>query len=332
MKKIKWGILSTAKIGVTQVIPAMQQCKHAEIVGIASRNEEDAKTVAAKLGIPNTYGGYETILQDPEIEAIYIPLPNHLHVEWIHKCLDAGKHVLCEKPLSLHSKDIKGIQEKAEKNKLKAGEAFMVKVHPQWLKVKELIAEGAIGDLKTIHGFFSYFNNDPGNIRNVKDYGGGALWDIGCYPVTQSRFIFGEEPTHVSASADLDPEFKTDRLMSGLLSFPSGTATFTASTQLVPYQRMLFFGTKKMLEIRIPFNAPIDRPCQIVVHQGDKFESGNTVIEIEICNQYTLQGDAFSKAILNDTDVPVKLDDTYNNTRVIEALFASVSESKIVQL
>ena len=245
MKTIKWGVLSTAKIGVTQVIPAMQMCKYADVVGIASRNKNDAENVARKLGIDNSYEGYETLLKDAEIEAIYIPLPNHLHVEWIHKCMEAGKHVLCEKPLALSSKDIEGIREKAEKYKLKVGEAFMVKVHPQWLKVKEMIVEGAIGDLRTIHGSFSYFNNDPGNIRNVQSYGGGALWDIGCYPVTQSRFIFGEEPLHVSAIADIDPNFNTDRLLSGLLSFPSGTATFTASTQLVPYQRMQFFWNKK---------------------------------------------------------------------------------------
>ncbi len=331
MQKVKWGVLSTAKIGVKQVIPAMQQCEYAEVTGIASRNKIDADSVAQEFDI-KSYEGYDAILSDPEIDAIYIPLPNHMHVEWIHKCIDAGKHVLCEKPLALNSDDILPIQEKATNKGLKVCEAYMVKVHPQWLKVKEMIAAGDIGKLKTINGFFSYYNNDPKNIRNVKEYGGGALWDIGCYPVTQSRFVFGEEPAFVSAVADIDPNFKTDRLLSGLLSFPSGTATFTASTQLVPYQRMQFYGTKKMIELLIPFNAPIDTPCQIVLHHGDKFEKENKVIEIPVCNQYTLQGDAMSKAILNDGIVPVQLEDTYKNTRVIEALFESAFNQKIVKI
>ncbi len=330
--KIRWGVLSTAKIGTNQVIPAMQQCNHAEIVAISSRKKETADECAARLGIPKSYGSYEEILEDPEIDAIYNPLPNHLHVPWTLKCLEHGKHVLCEKPLALTLDELEQVIRLKEQTGLKVGEAFMVKSHPQWLKVKELIQEGVIGKLELIHGFFSYFNDDPGNIRNVEEYGGGALWDIGCYPVTTSRFIFDEEPHRVFVSISNDPHFNIDRITSALMEFPSGKTLFTASTQLVPYQRMQFFGTEKMLEIRIPFNPPIDRPTEVVVHSGDKFEKSSEVISIPACNQFTLQGDAFSESIMKDLEEPVPLSDTYQNTKVIKALFRSAKENQAVNL
>ncbi len=324
--------MSTAKIGTHQVIPAMQQCNRAEIAAISSRKKETADEWAAKLDIPKSYGSYEEILEDPEIDAIYNPLPNHLHVPWTLKCLEYGKHVLCEKPLALTLDDLGKVMRAKEQTGLKVGEAFMVKLHPQWLKVKSLIDQGFIGRLELIHGFFSYFNNDPGNIRNVESYGGGALWDIGCYPVTTSRFIFGEEPLRVFASISSDPDFNVDKITSAMMVFPSGKTLFSASTQLVPYQRMQFFGTQKMLELRIPFNAPIDRPTEVIVHSGDKFEKSVEVISIPVCNQYTLQGDAFSEAILNDLEEPVPLLDTYENTKVIKALFQSAKENQAVNI
>ncbi|MCH7512461.1 MAG: Gfo/Idh/MocA family oxidoreductase [Bacteroidetes bacterium] len=322
-RKVKWGILSTARIGTLQVIPAMQQGELTEVAAIASRSIDEAKMWADKLNIPKAYSSYEELLQDEEIEAIYNPLPNHLHVEWTIKSMQHGKHVLCEKPFALHSSDIRPVITLKEKTGLKVGEAFMVKTHPQWLKVKQLIEEGFIGKLELIHGFFSYFNNDPHNIRNIAAYGGGALWDIGCYPVMTSRFIFGEEPVNIKASMTYDATFNTDKIVSAILEFPSGKAVFSASTQLVPYQRMQFFGTEKMLEISIPFNAPVEQPAEIIIFKGDKFENTNEVITVPVCNQYTIQGDAFSKAIIDDGEEPVTLEETYRNTKVIEAMFRS---------
>jgi len=331
MDKIKWGVLSTAKISRKNVIPAAKNCEFAVIHGISSRNIKVAENVSRELDIPNAYASYDDLLSDTEIQAVYIPLPNHMHVEWIHKCLDAGMHVLCEKPIALVSEQILDIRDKAENLELKVGEAFMVRTSQQWIKVHDLIQHGAIGELKTIHGFFSYFNNDPGNIRNVVEYGGGALWDIGCYPVMQSRFIFNEEPVKVFALSERDPEFLIDRLFTGLLSFPSGTATFTVSTQLIPYQRMQFFGTKGMLELVIPFNPPTEGPCVINLHKGDKKGPADE-IEIPSSNQYTDQMDAFSKAILENTQVPVPLANSYLNTKVIEALFESEKSGESVNI
>ncbi len=331
MDKIKWGVISTAKIGRKNVIPATKNSDFALIHAIASRDKVTADRVCRELDIPISYASYNELLADPQIDAVYIPLPNHLHVEWIHKCLDAGKHVLCEKPLALNSDDILPIQQKAEKLKLKVGEAFMVRTSNQWLRVKELIQQGDLGDLKTIHGFFSYFNNDPANIRNINEFGGGALWDIGCYPVTQSRYIFNEKPLKVFAISEKDPDFNTDRLFTAVLSFPTGTATFTVSTQLVPYQRMQFFGTKGMAELLIPFNAPTEESCKILIHKGAK-NGPSSEIEIPPSNQFTDQINAFSKAILNDTDPPVSLEDTYQNTRVIQALFKSAKTGNAINL
>ena len=327
-KKIKWGILSTANIGVKKVIPAMQAGEFSEIVAIASRDGEKAKKVANNLGIPKAYDSYEDLLADESIDAIYNPLPNHLHVPVTIQCMNAGKHVLCEKPIAINSDEVHELIKVRDRQKVKLGEAFMVRTHPQWVTTRQLIAKGEIGDLRSIHGFFSYFNVDPGNIRNIPEYGGGALFDIGCYPIHTSRFIFGEEPERVISLIDYDPELKVDRLLSVMLDFPSGQASFTAGTQVQRYQTMQFFGTKKKIEIEIPFNAPEDRPCRILINDGDIFKSATEVVNIEMCNQYALQGDAFSRAILDDTEVPVPLEDSLNNTAVIEAIFRSAKTGK----
>jgi predicted dehydrogenase len=322
-KKVKWGVISTARIGVTKVLPAMQQGELAEITAIASRNLAHARETAESLGIPKYYGSYEELLGDDEIQAIYNPLPNHLHVPWTIKCMEAGKHVLCEKPIALTVEDVKKLIEVRERTKVKVGEAFMVKTHPQWLETRERIRRGEIGELKAISGFFSYFNLDPENIRNILDFGGGGIWDIGCYPVTTSRFVFGEEPRRVVSLIDRDPEMKIDRLASVIMDFPSGQATFISSTQLVGYQRMIFFGTEKRLEIEIPFNAPVDRPCRILTEGGLLDPAGPVVEEIPTCDQYTIQGEEFSKAVLGERDVPVPLEDALHNTAVLLAIFRS---------
>jgi predicted dehydrogenase len=300
----------------------MQKGEWSEIEAIASRDLKKAKDAARKLGIPKAYGSYEELLADTEIEAVYNPLPNHLHVPWSIKAAEAGKHVLCEKPLSLTVAEARTLLPVRESCGVKIGEAFMVKTHPQWLRTRELIHKGVIGELRAIVGAFSYFNRDPANVRNKLEWGGGGMMDIGCYPITTSRFIFGEEPARVAALIDSDPDFKTDRLASVILEFPSGQAVFTCSTQMVPYQRMQFLGTQGRIEIEIPFNAPNDRPTRIFVDDGlDVFGGGIRTETIPVCDQYTVQGDAFSRAIREGSVVPVPLEDALANMVVIEAIF-----------
>jgi len=321
MEKVRWGILSTAKIGREKVIPAMQAGKLCEVVAIASRNKEQAKKVAAQLNIPVGYGSYEELLRDPQIDAVYIPLPNHLHVEWAIKSLEAGKHVLCEKPIGLSADEAGQLLKFAQQNPgLKIMEAFMYRFHPQWQRAKKMVDDGVVGELKTINSFFSYYNVDPTNIRNNKDIaGGGGMMDIGCYCVSLSRFIFGKEPLRVMGIVDYDPVLGTDRMASGILEFSTGTATFTCSTQLIPYQRVNILGTKGRIEIEIPFNAPPDKPARIWLHTKEKTEE----IVFDTINQYTLQGDIFSKAILNNEPTPTPLEDAVNNMKVIDAVFES---------
>jgi predicted dehydrogenase len=324
IRKVRWGVLGAADIALKKVIPAMQRGAWSEIAAIASRDLVKAQQAARDLGIPKAYGSYEELLADPEIEAVYNPLPNHLHVLWSVRCAQAGKHVLCEKPLVLNAAEARQLQRAQIRAGVKMGEAFMVRTHPQWLRTRELIRAGHIGDLHAIQGFFSYFNRDPANIRNVVAAGGGALLDIGCYPINTSRFIFGEEPRRVMALVERDPDMHIDRLASGILDFPSGPSAFTCGTQLVPYQRMHFFGTKGRIEIEIPFNAPPDRPCRIFVDDGsDLFGAGIQTEALPVCDQYTIQGDVFSQAIRGEGEVPVPLDDAVRNMAVIDALFRS---------
>ena len=323
-EKIRWGILSTAAIGVKKLIPAMQRCAHATITAIASRDTERAKQAAAELEIPKSYSSYEELLADPEIDAVYNPLPNHLHVSWSVRAAEAGKHILCEKPLSLTVAEAQELLRVRDRTGVKIGEAFMVRTHPQWLRAREIIRSGEIGDLRAIVGAFSYFNRDPQNIRNIPEFGGGGLMDIGCYPITMSRFLFEREPGRVIGLLDVDPELGTDRMSSALLDFNPGQAVFTCSTQMVPYQRMQILGTKGRLEVEIPFNAPPDRACRIFIDDGSDLAGHSARIEeFAVCDQYTIQGEAFSQAIQNNSEVPVPLENAIGNMAVIEALFRS---------
>jgi predicted dehydrogenase len=328
MKKVRWGILSTAKIGVKKVIPAMQRGELSEVTAIASRSLQQAKIIARQLNIPTYYESYEKLLEDPHIDAVYIPLPNHLHVPWSVRALQSGKHVLCEKPIGISSKEARILIKEAEKHPhLKIMEAFMYRFHPQWQKAKQLVDEQAIGELKTIHSSFSYFNDDAANIRNVPEFGGGGLMDIGCYCISLSRFLFGAEPVSVSACMEFDTRFNTDRLASGILEFKGGTSTFTCSTQLFPSQRVHILGTGGRIEIDIPFNAPPDEVTHIWCETG----SGRQKHEFEAVDQYTLQGDGFSAAILNDAPVPVPLADAEANMRVLEGLVESAKTGKHIR-
>ena len=327
--KLRWGVLSTAAIGLKKVIPGMQLGQSTRVTAIASRDLAKAREAAGLLGIPTAYGSYEELLADPNIDAIYNPLPNQLHVPWTIKAAEAGKHVLCEKPLSLTVAEAKTLLAVRSRTGVKIGEAFMIRSHPQWLRLHELLHEERIGELRSVLGSFSYFNVDPSNIRNQIDAGGGALMDIGCYMIHASRFAFAKEPTRVVASIDRDPQMHIDRLISAILDFPGGQSIFTCSTQSVPYQRVQFLGTRGRIEIEIPFNAPPDRPTRIFIDDGGDLFGGDLTVEtFPVCNQYTLQGDAFSKAVLEGTEVPVPLEDAIKNMAVIDAIFKSAGSGQ----
>jgi predicted dehydrogenase len=329
MRKIRWGIVSTANIGVAKVVPAMMRGTHSEVIAIASRDLAKAQAAASKLGIAKAYGSYEALLADPDVEAIYNPLPNHLHVPVSIQALRAGKHVLCEKPIALSAAEAQTLVDAGQRYPhLKLMEAFMYRHHPQWQRAKAIVASGGIGQLRTINSVFSYFLTDPANVRNQADIGGGGLMDIGCYNISLSRFIFGSEPTRVCGLVEYDPTLKVDRLASGMMQFADGTATFTCSTQLSSYQRVNIFGTTGRIEIEIPFNAPPDKPCKMWHTRAGTTQE----IVFPVCDQYTVQGDLFSLAILNDTAVPTPMTDAVANMRVIEAIIASDTQGGWVRL
>ena len=327
--KVSWGVLGAANIGVEKVIPAMQRGALSRVDAIASRDIEKARGAAAALGVAKAYGSYEELLADPEIEAIYNPLPNELHVPWTLRALEAGKHVLCEKPIALNAGEAQRlIAARGRAGKLVA-EAFMVRFHPQWRRAHELAHSGAIGRLRAIQTFFSYHLLDPTNIRN-KPPGGGALYDIGCYAILTARYIFGDEPARVFGSIDRDPVMGADRLTSALAEFPGGRQlSFTCATQTSAHQRVTIAGDKGRIEIAIPFNAPPDRPTRITIDDGaDLFGGGARTEEFAICDQYTLQGDAFSRAVRGEASVEFPIEDAIANMRAIDAIFRSAQSGR----
>src|SRR5207248_1614965 len=305
-QKAKWGVLGVAGIAVKKVIPAMQKGEWSEIAAIASRELSKAEKTAQQLGIPKAYGSYEELLADKEIEAVYNPLPNHLHVPWTTKAAEAGKHVLCEKPIGLNTAEAETLLAVRARTGMKIGEAFMVKTYPQWLRVRELVREGRIGELKSIITVFSYFNRDAKNVRHKVEWGGGGLLDIGCYPITLSRWIYGEEPKRVTGTIENDPVFGTDRLASAVMEFSSGQSIFSCGTQTNYFQRMTLLGTTGRIDVEIPFNAPTDRPLSLTISNGIEFAGGKSVVQfIPPADQSTIQGDAFARAIRKNTEVPV---------------------------
>ena len=323
---VRWGILGAANIAVNRVIPALQSSPHMKVVAIASRDLAKAQAAAISLDIPRAYGSYDELLDDPDVEVIYNPLPNHLHVPWSVRAAEAGKHVLCEKPLALSADEGRELLAARNRTGVQVAEAFMVRAHPQWAAVRELIAEGRIGELRLVAGHFSYFRRDPDDIRSKPEWGGGALMDVGCYPVTLSRWLFGEEPSEVVASIEVDPELGVDRLASGILRFPSGMASFTCGGQLVNHQRMMVYGTEGRIEIEIPFNAPPERECRIFVDDGSRFAGASAeTIVLPAVDQYRLQGERFSEAVRGLGGVPTTLEDAIGNMAVIDALFRSAT-------
>ena len=321
MEPVRWGILSTARIGRFKVVPGMMKSSLCNIVAVASRSEAAAREMAGELGIPAAYGSYESLLAAPDIEAIYNPLPNHLHVPLTLAAARAGKHVLCEKPVALTAAEAAQLKE-APAGVLIA-EAFMVRHHPQWLAARDLIRAGEIGELRAVNVLFSYFNDDPQNVRNQADIGGGGLYDIGCYAVVSGRFLFEAEPARVTCLIDRDPLFRTDRLSSGLADFGGGRHLgFTVSTQLVPYQRVQALGTRGRIEIQIPFNAPQGEATRIFVDTGAALgDASARTIELAPCDQYQLQGEAFSRAVRGEQPLAYGVDDAVMNMRILDALF-----------
>jgi predicted dehydrogenase len=324
-KKVRWGILSTAKIGREQVIPALKNGELTDVVAIASRDENRAQDAAAEFGIPKAYASYEALLADPEIDAVYNPLPNHLHAPLTIKALDAGKHVLCEKPIALNAEEAQQIEAAQRRSGKIVAEAFMVRFHPQWQRAREIARSGRLGEVRAIHTFFSYHLTDPDNIRNQADIGGGGLYDVGCYAVATARFIFGADPERVIGVFDRDPAMRTDRLASGLAEFPNGRhLAFTCATQLVPTQRVQIIGTKGRLEIQVPFNPRRDQPTRIMIDDGrDLIGGGAEIEEFAPADQYQRQGDAFSRAILEESSLEFPMGDAIMNMRILDALFRS---------
>jgi predicted dehydrogenase len=328
-KKVRWGVLGVANIATKKVIPAMQRGERSEIVAISSRSGERARQAAKELGIAKAYGSYDELLADSEVEAVYNPLPNHLHVPWSIKAAERAKHVLCEKPIALSAKEVESLILVRDKTGVKIGEAFMVRTHPEWLRAREIVRSGEIGELRAIMSPFSYFNRDPMNVRNILEFGGGGLMDIGCYPITMSRFLFDREPARVASVIDRDPEMKVDRLTSAILDFAPGQAVFTCGTQLVPFQRMQIMGTGGRVEIEIPYNIPPDRPSRIFIDDGSELAGRSArVEEVPTCDQYIVQGDLFSKAIQEGGDVPVSLENARANMLAIEAVFRAAETGR----
>jgi predicted dehydrogenase len=325
MTQVKWGILSTANIGMKKVIPGMLKSTELQVVAIASRNLKRAQAAAAELGIAKAYGSYEEMLADPEIEAIYNPLPNHLHVPLTLAAAKAGKHVLCEKPIAITAKEAAKLK-KAPK-KIMIAEAFMVRHNPQWMDARKRVKAGEIGDVVAIQCLFSYFLRDPKNVRNMADIGGGGMLDIGCYPITIARYIFDAEPKRVTATIDRDPKFKTDRTAGGLADFGKGRhLSFTISTQAAPYQRVHILGTKGRIEIEIPFNAPPDVPNRVFI-QGMEMNVGEW-ISYPVADQYQLQAEAFSRAIRTKKKPAWGVGDAIKNMKIIDAFFRSEKSKK----
>jgi predicted dehydrogenase len=330
MKPVVWGVVSTALIGMEKVNPAMLKAKGVEFRGIASRDLAKAKEAAKTLGIPKAYGSYAEMFADPEIEAVYNPLPNHLHVPVTIEALKAGKHVLCEKPIALTAAEAEQLVEAERASGKLVAEAFMVRWHPQWLTARKLVAEGAIGEVRAVQVSFSYFNDDPNNVRNMNDIGGGGLYDIGCYCIISGRWFFGSEPERVVSIIDRDPKFGTDRLASALVKFPGNRQlSFMVSTQLVPYQRVQVFGTTGRIEIEIPFNAPPAHACRVFKDTGKDLKGSSIeTITIPPCDQYTLQAEAFSKAIRKEEAWPYPITDAVQQMRIIDALYKSGESQK----
>jgi predicted dehydrogenase len=328
MTSLRWGVLSTADIARKKVVPGLLKAERCEVVAIASRDAAQARTVADELGIPTSHGSYEALLADPKVDVVYIPLPNHLHAEWTIAAARAGKHVLCEKPLALTVADAERMVDACADAGVRLMEAFMYRHHPSWVAAMEVVADGRLGSLRAIQSWFSYYNDDPTNIRNQLDAGGGALFDIGCYAVNLSRMLFDGEPTTVRASVIRDPATNVDTLTSAILEFADGVAAFTCSTRVETDQRVHVYGTEGRLSIEIPFNIPPDRPTQVYVTAGGDppVAPATETLTFPTADPYTVEAERFAAAILDGTPTPTAPEDAIANMRVIERIFAAATD------
>jgi predicted dehydrogenase len=319
---LRWGVLSTAKIAREKVVPGVRNAARSEVVALASRDPDRAKDVAAHLGIAKAHGSYEALLSDADVDAVYVPLPNHLHAEWTIAAARAGKHVLCEKPIAMTEADARAMVDACAAEGVRLMEAFMYRLHPSWEAVRDLVATGRIGRLISVQTWFSYFNEDPQNIRNIAAFGGGALFDIGCYAVNLSRMLFDGEPRRIEASVSRDPDTGTDVLTSAILEFEAGVATFTCSTRGEPDQRVHVHGTRGRISIGIPFNIPPDRPTQVFVSSGGEppLDPGTEVMTFEPADPYAIQAERFAAAVLDGDPAPIPPEDAVANMRVIEEI------------
>ena len=323
MSDLRWGVLSTARIAVEKVIPGIKKAGRCQVSAIASRDADQARAVADTLAIPKAHGSYEALLSDGDVDAVYIPLPNHLHAEWTIAAARAGKHVLCEKPLALSATDAQHMVEVCASEGVRLMEAFMYRLHPSWVAVRELVASGRIGRLRTVQSWFSFFNDDPRNIRNILEYGGGALMDIGCYSVNLSRMLFDGEPVRVVASVTRDPVTGVDVLTTAILGFEDGVATFTCSTRVEPDQRVHVYGTEGRISIGIPFNIPPDRTTEVFVTAGGDLpvNPDTEVMTFGPADQYAIEAEQFARAVLDGEPTPIPPEDAVANMRVIERVF-----------
>ncbi|HEY6828505.1 MAG TPA: Gfo/Idh/MocA family oxidoreductase [Gemmatimonadaceae bacterium] len=326
VEPVRWGVLGAARIALDKVIPSMQEGELSRVVAIASRSADKARAAAGALGIDRAYDSYDALIADPDIEAIYNPLPNHLHVPWSIRAVQAGKHVLCEKPIAMTAEEAVELRSAARHAGVLVGEAFMVRAHPQWIEARRLIVSGRIGALQLVHGHFSYPRRDASDVRSRVDYGGGALMDIGCYPIVIARWMFGSEPVAAVAAIDRDPEFHVDRITSGLLRFDRGIASFDCGGSMVAHQRMELFGDRGLMQVDLPFTPRAAERTRIVIEDGSR--SSGEVVEIDAANQYTLQGDRFSAAVRGIGEVPSSIDSAIANMRAIDALFRSAETGR----
>lgn len=327
VRPVRWGVLGVSNFAMTKFIPGALQSAESKICAIASRDLARARQAADVLGIEKAYGSYEELLADPEIDVIYNPLPNHLHTPMSIRAADAGKHVLCEKPISLSTAEFRSLMSARERNGVLIAEAFMIRHHPQWRRLTELVRSGVAGQIRAVTAHFSYFNRKPENVRNVAEYGGGGMWDIGCYGVNVARLVFGAEPVRVVAQLDRDPDFGVDRVGSVLMEFSGGRqAMFLCGTQIARFQRVEVLGEDRRIELDIPFNAIPGERMRVLVDDGSDLRGGaSQVEEVEACDQYTLEADGFSRAVRGEVRLVNSLEETFGNTATLEAIFRSAA-------
>jgi predicted dehydrogenase len=326
-RELRWGVLSTADIGRRKVVPAIQRGRRSRVVAVASRAIDRAREYAQELGIPTAHGSYEALLADPDVDAVYIPLPNHMHAQWVLAAAASGKHVLCEKPLAMNGDEAQQMADACAEAGVVLLEAFMYRLHPSWLAVREMVASSRIGRLSAIQSWFGYNNDDPANIRNIAEFGGGALYDIGCYCINLSRMLFGAEPTAVDAQIERDPASGVDTLASAVLRFPAGIATFTVSTRTEPDQRVHIYGAAGRISLQIPFNIPPDLPTEVYVTAGGNppVAPDTEVLTFPARDQYTAQAEEMEGAVLDGTPLKFPAADAVANMRVIDRVFAAAA-------